>query len=146
MGKRAAAIVGMTEWKPARRWDRPLFDLDAFAQLGAELLDDSGLEKADIDGFCIVGAREAPVLAPSAVAEHLGMRSCFNERVDLGGATPAGMVWRAAAAIEAGVCQAVLVLCPAIPQNMYCRSINNLPLLPVLLLLHSLSGTGLYDK
>ena len=116
MGKRAAAIVGVTEWKPARRWDEPLFDLDAFARLGAELIDDSGLDKADVDGFCIVGAREAPALAPSAVAEHLGLRSRFNERVDLGGATPAGMVWRAAAAIEAGVCQAVLVLCPAIPR------------------------------
>ncbi len=115
MGKRAAAIVGLTEWKPARRWDEPMFDLDAFAKFGAELVEDSGLDKSDIDGFCIVGVREAPALAPSAVAEHLGMRSRFNERVDLGGATSAGMVWRAAAAIEMGVCNAVLVLCPAIP-------------------------------
>lgn len=116
MGKRAAAIVGVTEWKPARRWDEPLFDLDAFARMGAELVDDSGLDRTDIDGFCVFSTREAPMLAPSAIAEHLGMRSRFNERVDLGGATPAGMVWRAAAAIEAGVCQAVLVMCPAIPR------------------------------
>jgi acetyl-CoA C-acetyltransferase len=116
MGRRAAAIIGVTEWKPSRRWDEPMFDLDALARLGAELVDDSGMDKGDIDGFAIVGAREAPVLAPSAVAEHLGMRSRFNERVDLGGATPAGMVWRAAAAIEMGVCNAVLVLCPAIPR------------------------------
>jgi acetyl-CoA C-acetyltransferase len=115
MGRRAAAIVGLTEWKPQRRWDEPMFGLDALARLGAELVEDSGLDKSDIDGFAIVGVPEAPVLAPSAVAEHLGMRSRFNERVDLGGATPAGMVWRAAAAIEMGVCQAVLVLCPAIP-------------------------------
>ncbi len=116
MGKRAAAIVGVSEWKPARRWDEAMFDLDAFARLGAELIDDSGLDRADVDGFCVVGAREAPALAPSAVAEHLGLRSRFNERVDLGGATPAGMVWRAAAAIEVGICQAVLVMCPAIPR------------------------------
>jgi acetyl-CoA C-acetyltransferase len=116
MGRRAAAIVGLSEWKPTRRWDEPLFGLDALARLGAELVEDSGLDKSEIDGFAIVGVPEAPVLAPSAVAEHLGMRSRFNERVDLGGATPAGMVWRAAAAIELGVCQAVLVMCPAIPR------------------------------
>ena len=116
MGRRAAAIVGLSEWKPQRRWEEPLFGLDALARLGAELLEDSGLDKSDIDGFVIVGVPEAPVLAPSAVAEHLGLRSRFNERVDLGGATPAGMVWRAAAAIEMGVCQAVLVMCPAIPR------------------------------
>lgn len=114
MGKRAAAIVGVTEWKPARRWEEPMFDLDAFARLGAELIEDSGLEKSDVDGFCIFSTREAPMLAPSAVAEHLGIRSRFNERVDLGGATPAAMVWRAAAAIEVGVCNAVLVMTPAI--------------------------------
>jgi acetyl-CoA acetyltransferase len=122
MGRRAAAVVGLTEWKPARRWAEPLFGLDALARLGAELVGDSGLEKSDIDGFAIVGVPEAPVLAPSAVAEHLGMRSRFNERVDLGGATPAGMLWRAAAAIEMGVCQAVLVLCPAIPRPSARRS------------------------
>jgi acetyl-CoA acetyltransferase len=116
VGRRAAAIVGLTEWTPSRRWDEAMFDLDAFARMGAELIEDSGLEKADVDGFCIVGVREAPALAPSAVAEHLGLRSRFNERVDLGGATPAGMVWRAAAAIEMGVCNAVLVLCPAVPR------------------------------
>jgi acetyl-CoA acetyltransferase len=93
-----------------------MFGLDALARFGAELVEDSGLDKSDIDGFAIVGVPEAPVLAPSAVAEHLGLRSRFNERVDLGGATPAGMVWRAAAAIEMGVCQAVLVMCPAIPR------------------------------
>ena len=116
MGKRAAAIVGVTEWKPARQWDEPMFDLDAFARFGAELIADSGLDKADIDGFCVVGVNEAPAMAPSAVAEHLGLRSRFSERVDLGGATPAGMVWRAAAAIEAGVCQAVLVMTHSIPR------------------------------
>jgi len=119
VGKRAAAIVGVSEWKPARRWDQPLFDLDAFARLGAELIDDSGLEPGDIDGFVVNAVREAPMLAPSGVAEHLGLRSRFNERVDLGGASACGMVWRAAAAIEAGVCQAVLVMCPSIPRPQH---------------------------
>ena len=40
------------------------------------------------------------------------MRANFAETVDLGGATACGMIWRAAAAIELGVCETALVLCP----------------------------------
>ena len=36
----------------------------------------------------------------------------FGEVVDLGGATSAGMVWRAAAAVELGICDAVLAVVP----------------------------------
>jgi acetyl-CoA C-acetyltransferase len=36
----------------------------------------------------------------------------FGDRVDLGGATAAGMVWRAAAAVEWGICDAVLAVVP----------------------------------
>ena len=31
MGKRAAAIAGLTEWKPSRTWDTPMFNLEAMA-------------------------------------------------------------------------------------------------------------------
>ena len=118
MGKRAAAIAGLTEWKPARVWDEPLFNMEAMARLASELVADAGLAKEEIDGLVIAGTQESPMLAPSAVAEYLGVRSRFNERVDIGGATPAGMVWRAAAAIEVGVCESVLVLCPGTPQPL----------------------------
>ena len=115
MGKRAAAIVGLTEWKPSRTWDEPMFNLEAMAKLSAELCADAGFDKDEIDGLVIAGAQESPMLAPSAAAEYLGLRCSFNEVVDLGGATPAGMVWRAAAAIEVGVCETALVLCPSVP-------------------------------
>lgn len=115
MGKCAAAIVGLTEWKPERKWPRPMFALEAMAQLTAETLDDAGFEKPEVDGIVICGVAESPLLAPSAVAEYLGLHTSFNELVDLGGASPAGMVWRAAAAIEVGVCESVLVLCPGVP-------------------------------
>jgi acetyl-CoA acetyltransferase len=116
MGKTAAAIAGLSEWKAARVWDQPIFNMEAMAQQASELVADTGIEKGEIDGIVIAGAQESPMLAPSAVAEYLGIRSRFNERVDIGGATPAGMVWRAAAAIEVGVCESVLVLCPSVPQ------------------------------
>jgi acetyl-CoA C-acetyltransferase len=112
-----AAIVGVSEWKPRRKWPKPQFALDAIAQLSAELLADAGMGKGDIDGIVMGNAAvpESPVFAPAAVAEHLGISSSFNEVVDLGGASPAGMVWRAAAAIELGICNTALVLCPAVP-------------------------------
>jgi acetyl-CoA acetyltransferase len=115
MGKRAAAIVGYTEWAPQRKWDRPMFGMEAAAQLAAEALADVGLEKDAVDGLVIGGLQESPLFAPLALAEYLGIQSHFNEVVDIGGATSAGMVWRAAAAIEVGICETVLVLVPSVP-------------------------------
>ena len=115
MGKRAAAIAGLTEWAPKRVWDEPMFTMEACARLAAEVLADAEVDKGEVDGLVINGLRESPMFAPSALAEFLGVRSNFNEVVDLGGATPAGMVWRAAAAIEVGVCETVLVFTPSVP-------------------------------
>ena len=115
MGKRAAALVGYTEWAPKRKWDAPMFGLEACAALAAEALADAGLEKDAVDGLVFGGVQESPLFAPLALAEYLGIRSHFNELVDIGGATSAGMVWRAAAAIEVGMCEAVLVLVPSTP-------------------------------
>ena len=87
-----AAIAGITEWKPERVWTRPMFGMEAMAQLARELLDDTGIEKDEVDGLVIGGTMESPMFAPSAVAEYLNVRSNFNEVVDLGGATSAGMI------------------------------------------------------
>jgi acetyl-CoA acetyltransferase len=110
-----AAIAGLTEWKPERVWTEPMFGMEAMAKLTRELLDDTGIEKDEIDGIVIGGTMESPMFAPSAVAEYLSVRSNFNEVVDLGGATSAGMIWRAAAAVQLGLCECVLVLCPSVP-------------------------------
>jgi acetyl-CoA acetyltransferase len=114
MAKREAAIVGITEWKPERLWPRPMFSLEACAELAALALEDAGVEKREVDGLCVGSVYESPMFGPSAAAEYLGVRANFAETVDLGGATSAGMLWRAAAAIEVGACETVLVLCPSI--------------------------------
>lgn len=115
MGKLAAAVVGIAEWKPSRAWPVRRFTLEAMAQLAVETLADCHFAHDEIDGLVIGGVAESPFFAPSAVAEYLGMSIGFNEIVDLGGASPAGMIWRAAVAIEAGMCEAALVLCPGVP-------------------------------
>ena len=115
MGKRAAAIAGLAEWAPQRRWDRPMFSMEAAAELAALALDDAGIDHAEVDGLVSGPVYESPMFGPSALAEYLGIRANFAEIVDLGGASPAGMIWRAAAAIEVGVCDTVLVVCSTVP-------------------------------
>lgn len=115
MGKRAAAMVGFTEWAPQRVWPEPMFGLEACARLAAEALADAGLAKDEVDGLVIGGLQESPLFPPLALAEYLGVAANFGEVVDIGGASSAGMIWRAAAAIEVGLCDTVLVLVPSIP-------------------------------
>src|SRR5215510_6826238 len=115
MARRAAAVVGIAEWKPLRVWDRPMFGLEACAELAAEALADAGIDKREVDGLVVGHIPESPMFGPSAAAEYLAVRANFAETVDLGGATACGMIWRAAAAIELGVCETVLVLCPMVP-------------------------------
>ena len=115
MGKNAAAIAGFTEWAPQRRWDEPMFGVEACARLAAEVLADAEVAKDEVNGLVMGGLQESPLFGPLALAEYLGVHSSFNEVVDIGGATCGGMVWRAAAAIEVGACDTVLVLAPSTP-------------------------------
>lgn len=92
-----------------------MFMLEACAALAGEALADAGIEKDAVDGLIVPPVWESPMFGPAAAAEYLGIRANFAELVDLGGATGAGMVWRAAAAIEVGACETCLVLCPTVP-------------------------------
>lgn len=114
MGLRGeAAVVGIAELPAERRQTRPAqLTLDQYAALAKLVLDDAGLDAAQVDGLVTHGVAESDMFAPATLSEYLGLPLDFGERVDLGGATAAGMVWRAAAAIELGICQAVLVVVP----------------------------------
>ena len=48
------------------------------------------------------------MIYPASAAEVFGLKTRMLNVVDIGGASPAGMIWRAAAAIDAGMCNAVL--------------------------------------
>ena len=115
MGKRSAALVGFTEWTPQRQWDQPMFSMEACAKLASEALSDAGIDKGEVDGRVIGGLQESPLFPPLALAEYLQIQANFGEVVDIGGASSAGMIWRAAAAIEIGLCETVLVLVHSTP-------------------------------
>jgi acetyl-CoA acetyltransferase len=115
MGLRGeAAIVGYTELPSTKRPTGPLeFTLEQWARLAAAALDDAGLSASDVDGICTTHLQESQIFVPSTVIEYLGIKANFAEKVDLGGASAAAMVWRAAAAVELGLCNAVLCVIPA---------------------------------
>lgn len=111
-----AAIVGAAQYKPEKYQTAPqMFHLEQVADLAHKALLDAGLHKDDLDGLVINGPHfhEASVFVPAMAAEYLGIEVNFAEVVDLGGCTAVAQIWRAAAAIEMGLCQAVLCVIPA---------------------------------
>ncbi|MDP1818861.1 MAG: thiolase family protein [Acidimicrobiales bacterium] len=104
---RAAAVTGIAELTPTKS-PPPDREIEIMAVLARDAIADAGLRHDDIDGLLVVPAGGMRMLFPSLLAEYLGLRPTYADQVDLGGATAAGMVWRAAAAIAAGQCRAVL--------------------------------------
>jgi len=113
-----AAIVGVAQYRPQRRFEGPrAFALDQVADLAGLAMADAGLAPSQIDGLSITAAgfTEASMFVPSMVGEYLGFKLNYGDVIDLGGASAVGMAWRAAAAIEMGVCEAVLCVLRARP-------------------------------
>ena len=117
MGLQAqAALVGAAQYRPEKYASAPrMFHLEQIADLATLALDDAGLTLRDVDGLITTGAyfHEASSFVPAMVGEYLGVPLNFAEVIDLGGASSVGMVWRAAAAIELGLCDTVLCVIPS---------------------------------
>ena len=126
MGLRGeAAIAGFFELPATRRpTGEPEFIVEQWARLAAAAVADAGLDVNQVDGLVTCGVQESQIFVPSTVVEYLGLHVNYAEIVDLGGASAAAMVWRAAAAIELGICQAVLC---AIPGNYFTPTSDKRP-------------------
>ncbi|RJG04435.1 thiolase family protein [Noviherbaspirillum sedimenti] len=123
-----AAIVGVGELKPTRTTNGAT-TLGMIAEVVKRAVEDAGLEKDAIDGL-LVGPQvgETPQHVPATVAEYLGLQPKMSNVVDLGGASGAGMVWRAAAAIAAGMCEAVVCVLANTREAEAPRSPNRNPI------------------
>lgn len=114
--KGSAAVVGFAEFKHERKYaGRRMFSMEQWSELAKQALDDAGLSARDINGIVCSGIRETGMFAPATIVEYLGQPVNFAEYIDLGGANAVGMVWRAAAAIELGICDVVVCALPALP-------------------------------
>jgi acetyl-CoA acetyltransferase len=107
-----AAIIGIGEFKPTR-YTEGATTLGMLAEVARQAIADAGLEMGEVDGLITESFAEVPFMAPSTLVEYLGIQARFAEVVDLGGATGAGMAWRAAAAIASGMCETVVCLTAA---------------------------------
>jgi acetyl-CoA C-acetyltransferase len=108
-----AAIIGIAELPAERKQTGPpAFTLDQYALLAKMVVEDAGVDATVVNGLLCHGLAESDMFAPATLTEYLGLPVDYGERVDLGGATSAGMVWRAAAAVELGLCDAVLAVVP----------------------------------
>jgi acetyl-CoA acetyltransferase len=104
-----AAVVGLAERAP-QRYTGAETNLDLLSGVAVDALADAGIDRSAVDGLLVHPIGGLPGFVPATVAEFIGLAPRFAEVVDLGGATGAGMVWRAAAAIAAGMCSTCLCL------------------------------------
>lgn len=104
-----AAIVGVGELKP-ERFTTGLTTQEMVVDAGLRAVADAGVDFGEVDGLLVHSMAGVTMFVPATFAELMGLRVKFAEVVDLGGATGAGMAWRAAAAIASGLCSTCLCL------------------------------------
>ena len=111
MGLRDNAIVAYAETKVMKKSDRDVWVLAG--EVLESLLDKTGFEKAEIDGLVmsgLTGTGGASMFWAQSTCDMLGLEVGFCEQVHTGGCSATGAVARAAAAIDAGMCEVALCL------------------------------------
>jgi acetyl-CoA acetyltransferase len=90
-------------------------------QIMNDLLESTGFEKTDIDGLIVTPSVSAASTAfwAQSVVDFLGLELDFLNTCDLGGCGAAGSVARSAAAISAGLCSTVMIICADAPSSRF---------------------------
>ncbi|WP_300302428.1 acetyl-CoA acetyltransferase [Ferrovibrio sp.] len=102
-GRTAIAGIGAAGWGESP--GRSAIELLGDAALAA--IADAGLELKDIDGLCAATSTHAfPTLS---VAEYLGIKPTFFDGTNIGGSSFEMHLLQAALALDAGICNAVLI-------------------------------------
>ncbi len=102
-GKAAIAGVGIAHCGEAPG----LSEMEILAAASRKAIADAGLKLADIDGLC--AASTTTFFPTLAAAEYLGIRPAFSDCNSIGGSSFVSHLIPAVLALEAGLCNAVLV-------------------------------------
>lgn len=110
LSDRSIAVVGYAETKLVRKSGRTALSLAGEAV--EKLLASTGIERGRIDGFATTLAMSegGNPFWSNLLAEGLGLSVTWCQSTEIGGASTAGNIARAAAAINAGLCDIVLCL------------------------------------
>lgn len=110
LADRSIAIVGYAETKLVRRSGRTALSLAGEAV--DRLIAQTGIERTGIDGFATTLAMSegGNPFYSNLLAEGLGLSVTWCQATEIGGASSGGNIARAAAAIQAGLCDIVLCL------------------------------------
>ena len=111
MSLRDNAIVAYAETKVMKKSDRDVWVLGG--EILESLLDKTGFEKKEIDALVmsgLTGTGGASMFWAQSTCDMLGLEVGFCEQVHTGGCSAIGAVARAAAAIDAGMCEVALCL------------------------------------
>jgi acetyl-CoA acetyltransferase len=112
-----AYITGISELKPSLNAGGRT-SLDLLSEAARQAIKDAGLRKDDIDGLLVTPPSEdSYFLWPSQVAEYLQLAPVFMNMVELGGASAAATIARAALLVDAGICKNCLCLSGGVWDN-----------------------------
>src|ERR1700676_2902934 len=128
MSLRDNAIVAYAETKVMKKSDRDVWVLGG--EILESLLDKTGFEKKEIDALVmsgLTGTGGASMFWGQSTADMLGLEVGFCEQVHTGGCSAVGAVARAAAAIDAGMCEVALCLFADTHVRDHNRRISELP-------------------
>lgn len=102
-GKTAIVGLGAAHWGEAPGHTA----IEILGQAAIAAIADAGLKVSDIDGICAATATHGfPTLS---VAEYLGIKATFFDGTNIGGSSFEMHLLQAALALDAGICNAVLI-------------------------------------
>ncbi len=118
LSARDVAIIGYAETRIVRRSNRSTYDFAAEAM--ARVLASTGVGIDEIDGLAtlIPDSEAGNNFWSNYLGDHLGLTTRWTQSSDLGGASMAANVARAAAAIQAGQCEMVLSVAASTPSTI----------------------------
>lgn len=128
MALRDNAIVAYAEAKHELRSGRDVWDYAG--EILDALLERAGLEREEVDGIIVTPSATGattPMWVQSTL-DYLGLETDFTDATDLGGCSATGGIARAAAALDAGYCETIVLInadTPSTEDNLVMRSFHH---------------------